>query len=161
MKNQKSVKTKLDNININAKNEDTDISETTANNSPIKLSVNGKLKLKRSKNNKIVLDWKSRKNNESMFLEYVRAITEPTKRKRATLLSPWAKDVIIAVSIPELLSVINAQNVKLRCVIEEKAIIFFKSTANLKNEHIIIKIIIKVKVNNPLFIIEKNKSNVI
>jgi hypothetical protein len=116
--------------------------------------VRGNDKLNNKRNNRIILDWKSKKNNESIFLEYVRAITEPTNKNKATLLKPCAKDVIIAVSIPELFNVINALNVKLRWIIDEKAIIFFKSVANLKNEHIIIKIIIIVKVNNPLFIIE-------
>ena len=61
---------------------------------------------------------------------------------------------MIAVKIPELFSVMRAEKVKLRCVIEENAIIFLRSTANRKNEHIIIKIIIKVNVNNPLLTIE-------
>lgn len=81
-------------------------------------------------------------------------MTEPTNKNKATLDNPWAKDVIIAVRIPELFKVIKAAKVKLRCVIEEKAIIFLRSTANRKNEHIIIKIIIKVSVNSPLLIIE-------
>ena len=54
---------------MNAKNEDTEIKETTANNSPKKFKVKGKLRLNNNKNNKITLDWKSKKNNESIFRE--------------------------------------------------------------------------------------------
>jgi hypothetical protein len=67
----------------------------------------------------------------------------------------------MAVKIPELFNVIKAEKVKFKCTIEENAIIFFKSVTKRKNEHIITRIIIKVKVNNPEFKIEKNKSNVI
>lgn len=54
---------------MNAKKEDTEIKETTANNSPKKFKVRGKLRLNNNKNKRITLDWKSKKKSESIFLE--------------------------------------------------------------------------------------------
>jgi hypothetical protein len=56
MKNQNSVKTKDDNINIKAKKKLTLINETTAINSPIKFNVRGNDKLNNKRNNRIILD---------------------------------------------------------------------------------------------------------
>lgn len=109
----------------------------------MKLSVNGKPRFIKSININNPRNWVDKKKKESKYLEYDLLISNPTNKNKETLTKPCDKQIKIALIKEAEFILNNDKRVKFKWIIEEKAIIFFKSkNLHIELEHIRIPVIV-------------------
>ena len=126
------------------KREGIEMIAINARTSPIELKEPGKLRLVSEENNNKPRPKLSIKEKGSKNLEKVLLIKQPANKNNPIEEKEWAKEVIIPHRTPLEFKETIETKVRFECVIEDKAIIFFKSKYR-KQEQEIIKTAIKEK----------------